>query len=76
MEITQEIKDIHRQLSNTNQRFLEYVEKNPGCLEQANFPMPTLDIDFLALQAWPTLINKKFKKGMEDAGSSVVKLIK
>jgi len=76
MKITSDIKTTHRNLSVTNARFLEFVEKNPDSLKRSNFNLLELNDRVFKLQPWPTFINQSRKKEMEEAGISICNLIK
>jgi hypothetical protein len=76
MKITNEISTSHAKLSNSSARFLEFVEKNPESLKQANFDILELNDDLFKLQAWPTFINRKIVNEMVEASTGTFELIK
>ncbi|MDQ1355455.1 MAG: hypothetical protein QG657_5765 [Acidobacteriota bacterium] len=78
MNIRDEIRKGHENLSKTSLKFLEFVEKNPWCLkhslyEELKWPWVPWKIKF---QPWPVYINQHVKKEVADAGISVFNLIK
>ncbi|MDQ1350675.1 MAG: hypothetical protein QG657_977 [Acidobacteriota bacterium] len=77
MEITKDIKDTMSALSEVNLDFLAFVEKNPGCLNRANFSdLEELRNRFHLLQPWPTFLSRERKAMFEEAGVKLFNLIK
>ena len=77
MEITEEIKDTLSKLSKVNLDFLEYVEKNPACLERSNFKeLEELRRKYHLLQPWPTFLSKEKRDIFRDAGIKLFALMK
>lgn len=78
MEITKEIYAAHQKLSNCSAKFLDFVGDNPDSLKRSNFNALLGDgrFDYFKSQPWPTFINNKTKKEMEEASVKVCGLIK
>jgi hypothetical protein len=76
MMITEDIKRIHKQLSNCSVKFLEFVEKDPDCLMRSSFSSLQWHDKQIKLQPWPTFINRNRKKDMEIASIRLCNLIK
>jgi hypothetical protein len=76
MEISQNLKDIHKHLSENSIRFLEFVEKNSDSLKRSNFSLLELNDEIFNLQPWPTFINQYTRKEMIEAGIKLCDLIK
>lgn len=76
MEIKKETSEMYRNLSPVNLNFLEFVARNPGCLEHANFNSLELNDDLFKLQPWPTFIGSKTKDVFQEAGIKLFDLIK
>jgi len=69
------ITESQRLLSKTNEAFLEFVEKNPGCLDRSNFNLLELNDKLFTLQPWPTYIDRKTKEMFRDAVEGLFSLI-
>lgn len=76
MKVTKEIYEAHRKLSNCSAKFLDFVKENPESLKRANFSQLNIDQDQIKPQSWPTFIDKKTRKEIEEASVKVCKLIK
>ncbi len=46
-------------LSKLNLDFLEFVQKNPACLDRSNFKLLELHDELFVLQPWPTFIDRE-----------------
>jgi hypothetical protein len=75
MLIKKDFKENHKQLSDCNAKFLEFVEKNPDSLVRSNFSSLVWD-ENTKLQPWPLFINSTRKKEIETATIRLCKLIK
>ena len=58
MELTEDIISTHKNLSNYRAKFLEFVQKKPESLERWNFRWFKRHDKQVALQPWPTFINR------------------
>ena len=77
MEITKEIKEVSKELSNVYPDFLEFVEMNPACFERSNFKeLDELRRKYHLLQPWPTFLSNEKKEIFRDAGIKLCNLIK
>ena len=77
MEIAGNIKETLEALSKVNLDFMEYVGKNPACLNRANFQeLEALRNRFHLLQSWPTFLNRAGKEMFREAGVHLFDLIK
>ena len=76
MEITNEVKTTHQRLSSVNTDFLEFVRKNPACLNRSNFKLLELNDDLFRLQPWPTFVNRKARETFTEASVTLFNLIK
>jgi hypothetical protein len=77
MEITGDIKKTLAVLSKRNLDFIEFVEKNPACLDRANFKeLEELRNRFHLLQPWPTFLSRARKEEFREAGVQLCRLIK
>jgi hypothetical protein len=77
MKIAKEMYEAHGELSDCSAAFLEFVEKNPACLERSAFDTVLSDKRFayFSSQPWPTFINDRKKKEVEAAALKVHHLI-
>ncbi|MCP5106466.1 MAG: circularly permuted type 2 ATP-grasp protein [bacterium] len=77
MEITADVKKTLESLSKVNLSFMEFIGKNPACLNRANFKeLEALRNRFHLLQPWPTFINRERKDIFRAAGVKLFDLIK
>ncbi|MCU0286498.1 MAG: hypothetical protein MUF15_08860 [Acidobacteria bacterium] len=78
MQLTKDIYEAHRQLSNCSARFLEFVEKNSSCLDRSGFDTLLSDnrFNYFKSQPWPTFINEKKKKEISEAVLNINDLVK
>jgi hypothetical protein len=77
MEITKDIRDAHKILSDSSVKFLEFVEKNPDSLNRSNYKgLYEIHFDMVSPQPWPAFISQDTRKKLEEAGREVFKLIK
>jgi len=76
MEFKKEFNEWQNKLSSVNMDFLEFVEKNPGCLDLANFKELELNDKLFTLQPWPTFISRETRETFREAGEGLFKLIK
>lgn len=76
MQITNEVKVNQQRLSTVNTDFLEFVGKNPACLNRSNFKLLELNDDLFRLQPWPTFINRKTRETFREASVTLFNLIK
>jgi len=77
MEIAKEIYMAHQRLSRCSATFLDFVKDNPGSLDRSHFNVLLSDkrFNYFQSQPWPTFVNDKFKKKLEDAAIKVYDLI-
>lgn len=78
MEIAGELKTANASLSEANQKFLEFVERNPECLRRSEFsvldePHPLVPFP---LQSWPIFLSPKTVQEMERAVVGIAQLIR
>jgi hypothetical protein len=80
MQISDEVRDAHKSLSDTSLRFLEYCGENPEATKQAAFESllasQGLKIDFGKLHPWPTFVNRETNREIQRAGTRVFDLIR
>ncbi len=77
MEITNEVRESHKRLSQCSARFIDYVEKNPGVVERSIYKeVYGVHFDLVAPQPWPAFIDSRMRRELEDAGREVFNLIK
>lgn len=78
MEIPAEIRQAHAQLSKANERFLDFVQKNPELLDRSAFEgiEHLEDIGGYALQAWPTFISSQFMAQIHSWNKVLCHLVK
>ncbi len=78
MEITPEVKDAHRHLSQTHTKFIEYICSTPGGLVRENYNNVLKDERFFYLKfhPWPFFINRTRAKEIKDVSVGVSNLIK
>ena len=78
MNYTTEIYAAHQDLSDCSVAFLEFVKKNPACLDRANFDGILIDKRFPDCnpQPWPTFVSNKKKMEMAEAAQKINDLIK
>ncbi len=78
MNDTPEIYEAHHDLSACNTAFLDFVKKNPTCLERAHFNKILLDkrFPYFKSQPWPIFVSSKRKKEMSDIAIKISDLIK
>lgn len=65
IEITGEIKEAEARLSKINLEFLEFVQKNPACLDRSNFKLLELKDELFVLQPWPTFVHRENRNHFE-----------
>lgn len=76
MNIRKTVLDAHGQLSDCSLKFLEYVEQEPELLKRSNFSVLDALTEAGKPQSWPTFIDKKAVRRLEDAGTNVFDLIR
>jgi len=79
MKITEEIRLAHEKLSDLSISFLEFANKYPESLIRSNYNSLTgLDLKSgpTYLQPWPTFIDQRMKRRLEEAAVNVFNLIK
>jgi hypothetical protein len=77
MEITKDIRDAHKILSDSSVKFLDFLEKNPGSLNRSNYKgLYEIHFDLVSPQPWPAFVSQDTRKKLEEAGREVFKLIK
>ncbi|MDQ1350674.1 MAG: hypothetical protein QG657_976 [Acidobacteriota bacterium] len=76
IEITAEIKAAEARLSKINLDFLEFVQKNPACLDRSNFKLLELRDELFVLQPWPTFIHQENLNHFKTVGLKMWRLIK
>ena len=78
LEITDEIRESHAVLSAYNVDFLDYVRKNPQCLERSSFSAldHRNDLVQFPLQSWPTFVGHEFQHEISRAAVGITRLIK
>jgi tyrocidine synthetase-3 len=74
--LTPETLAIHRRLSPTAARFLEYVSRRPEAMDAANYQKILADDNFFKMHPWPVFVDNRQAKEMETATMSVFKLIR
>lgn len=77
MKITKEIYLAHQRLSRCSATFLDFVKDNPDSLHRHHFNALLSDkrFSYFKSQGWPTFINQKTKKKIEDAAIKIYELI-
>ncbi|HLP61260.1 MAG TPA: hypothetical protein VK186_20625 [Candidatus Deferrimicrobium sp.] len=76
MEITTENYAAHLKLSRCSAAFLDFVEKNPACLEEAGFKgVVSTYFGYVKFHPWPTFINQKTREMTDEAAIKVYRLI-
>jgi hypothetical protein len=77
MEIPKNIYLAHQRLSRCSAKFLDYANDHPESFNRMHFHALLSDtrFNYFQSQPWPTFINEKLKKAMEDAVLEVYKLI-
>ncbi|MCU0288245.1 MAG: hypothetical protein MUF15_17845 [Acidobacteria bacterium] len=77
MQITSELYQAHRELSQCSAAFLEFAAQEPACLKRSGFDTLLSDkrFTYFKSQPWPTFINQKKKQemGQKKASSSKLK---
>ncbi|HLP44909.1 MAG TPA: hypothetical protein VK469_03135 [Candidatus Kapabacteria bacterium] len=76
MEIPESVKTSAAGLSSINLDFLEFVQKNPVCLNRANFKLLELKDELFVLQPWPTFVNQANRNHFEAVSLKMWSLIK
>jgi len=78
MEITKDVYDAHRRLSQCSVQFLDFVKKNPEGMKRANFKSIISEHRFTIYHPlpWPTFMNQETKEEMKEATLKVFNLIK
>lgn len=77
MDISSKIREDHLMLSRASADFLDFVNKNPEALKQESFPsVASYDDGKGKLQMWPTFINQKTKRHLQEAGVDLLEIIK
>ncbi|MCU0286499.1 MAG: hypothetical protein MUF15_08865 [Acidobacteria bacterium] len=76
MNITTENYAAHLELSTCSTAFLDFVKKNPACLEEAGFKsIVSTYFGYVKFHPWPTFINQKTREMTDEAAIKVYKLI-
>lgn len=75
MEITQENRKAHQELSNCSLKFLEFVKKDPGRLKRSNYSTLETHDPKRVLQPWPTFVCRRTKNELQEASIAVFKII-
>lgn len=77
MEISKEIYLAHQRLSDCSVKFLDFVKDNPDSLDRRYFNTLLSDkrFSYFNSQGWPTFINQKTKKEIENAAIKIYELI-
>ncbi|MGD2091074.1 MAG: hypothetical protein PVH61_33170 [Candidatus Aminicenantes bacterium] len=77
MEISKEIYLAHQRLSDCSVKFLDFVKDNPDSLDRRYFNALLSDkrFSYFNSQGWPTFINQKTKKEIENAAIKIYELI-
>lgn len=77
MDISEEIWESHRILSDCSLRFLEYVRENPDTLKRSSFEKLFEFKDYYDnLQPWPLFIDRERKQEMASASIRIFNLVK
>ena len=76
MNINNEMKIAHENLSLYNARFLDFVERKPEALNLSNFTLLELNDDLFQLQPWPTFISRRTRAETKEASEKTFELIK
>jgi hypothetical protein len=76
MQITEEIRKAHRQLSGTSAAFLEYASEHPEIMRRSNYRELIDHRHYTQIQPWPTFINGETSRRFTEAGRKVCALIK
>lgn len=76
MDISEEIKHNHRNLSRTNLDFLEYAIQHPEFQKEANFRKMDMEGYFYKLHPWPTFVNQHSRLEMETVSRNVFDLLR
>jgi hypothetical protein len=77
IDISDTIIESHRQLSQANLRFLDFVQQNPGTLERSHFNrLLQLNVAHIRMQPWPTFIDRACRQEIETAAVGIFNLIK
>ncbi|MCU0288244.1 MAG: hypothetical protein MUF15_17840 [Acidobacteria bacterium] len=76
MDIKKEICAAHRELSRCSEAFLNFVNENPACLEEASFKgVVSTYFGYVKFHPWPTFINQETRKMTDEAAVKVYRLI-
>jgi len=77
MENEKEIFHSHQKLSNCSVNFLKFAKKNSECCKRINFKslLSNKSFSYFRSQPWPTFINIKTKKRMEEVALKMYRLI-
>lgn len=77
MEITDEIREAHKKLSQTSVDFIDYVEKNPHILDRSLYKgVMAIDFALIIPQPWPGFVDSRMRLWLEEAGRDVFRLVK
>lgn len=77
MEITDEIRDAHKRLSQCSATYIDYVERNPHIVDRSLYKkVMALDFDLLNSQPWPAFVDSRMRRSLEEASKDVFRLVK
>jgi hypothetical protein len=76
MEITNDNRRVHQELSNCSLKFLEFVKRDSERLKRSNYSTLETHDPKRVLQPWPTFICPRKKDELQKASTEVFKIIK
>jgi amino acid adenylation domain-containing protein len=74
--VTEEIREVHRVLSDYGVKFLEFVNEEPARLKRGNYHELVYHDEYFKLNPWPTFARPGLQGEMRAAAVSAFKLVK